>query len=219
MTGANVLLNVEKHGSKTDGGEALMQDGQATMNRAQWFVVWTQSHGERVVCDQLIAKGFQVFLPTMRTWSRQRGTRRMISLPMFPGYTFIKHALDKYSYVEILKTRGVVRVLGDGWERLTPVPDAEVEAIRRLSQSELPVFPHAYMREGQWVRITDGPLRGMEGVLVQSKPNKGLLVISVDLLRRSVAVEVDGTQVVPSAPIVAPFKGVGLRDVFAVQHA
>ena len=201
----------------TDGGEALLQ-ALAKMNAAQWFVVWTQSHAERSVCDQLVAKGFEAFLPTMRAWSRQRGTRKMIALPMFPGYTFIRHELDKHSHVEVLKTRGVVRVLGDGWERLSAVPDAEVDAIRRVSESELPVFPHAYMREGQWVRITDGPLRGMEGVLVQSKPNKGLLVVSVDLLRRSIAVEVDGTQVVPSTPSGLPFRAAAAQDAVAFQH-
>jgi transcription antitermination factor NusG len=171
---------------------------------APWFVLWTQSHCERLVSDQLSAKGFDVFLPTIRTWSRQRGVRRMISLPMFPGYSFIRHAIDRYSYVEILKTRGVVRVLGDGWERLSPVPDADIQAIQRVVQTDVPVFPHTYLREGQQVRIVDGPLKGIEGVLVHVKPNKGLLVISIELLRRSVAVEVDGTQVAPSEPVNNP---------------
>jgi transcription termination/antitermination protein NusG len=176
------------------------QDNTQTVSTQAWFVLWTQSHCERLVTDQLAAKGFEVFLPTISTWSRQRGVRRMMSLPMFPGYSFIRHAVDKHSYVEILKTRGVVRILGDGWDRLEPVPDTEVAAIQRLVQADVPVFPHAYLREGQRVRIVDGPLRGIEGVLLQSKPSKGLLVVSVELLRRSVAVEVDGTQVVPSAP-------------------
>jgi transcriptional antiterminator NusG len=153
------------------------------------------------VCDQLTATGFQMFLPSIRTWSKQRDVRRMISLPKYPGYTFIRHAIDKHSYVEVLKTRGVVRILGDGWDRLFPVPDPEVEAIQRIVETDVPVFPHRYLREGQWVHITDGPLRGVEGVLVHSKPNKGLLVVSVDLLRRSVAVEIDGTHMVPSAPV------------------
>jgi transcription antitermination factor NusG len=213
MTGAPFPDN-ERRAVTTDGGEALLQDNRNSSTAAQWFVLWTQSHCERVVCDQLQAKGFEVFLPTTRTWSRQRGVRKMISLPMFPGYTFIRNAIDKHRYVEILKTRGVVRILGDGWERLCPVPDAEVEAIQRIVDADLPVFPHAYLHEGQWVRITDGPLSGVEGVLVHSKPNKGLVVVSVDLLRRSIAVEVDGTQVAPSAP-VAPFGGARLREAVA----
>jgi transcription termination/antitermination protein NusG len=184
----------------------LALDNQQASDTPSWFVLWTQSHCERLVTDQLAAKGFEVFLPTIRTWSRQRGARKMISLPMFPGYSFIRHAVDRYSYVEILKTRGVVRILGDGWERLAPVPDDDVETIQRIVETDVPVFPHTYLREGQWVRIVDGPLRGVEGVLVQAKPSKGLLVISVELLRRSVAVEVDGTQVIPSVPVWQTFR-------------
>jgi transcription antitermination factor NusG len=184
----------------------LALDNQQTSDTPSWFVLWTQSHCERLVTDQLAAKGFEVFLPTIRTWSRQRGARKMISLPMFPGYSFIHHAVDRQSHVEILKTRGVVRILGDGWERLAPVPDGDVEAIQRIVETDVPVFPHTYLREGQWVRIVDGPLRGVEGVLVQARPSKGLLVISVELLRRSVAVEVDGTQVVPSVPAWQAFR-------------
>jgi len=75
------------------------------------------------------------------------------------------------------------------------VPEAEIDAIQRVLCSNLPVVAHPYLREGMRVRITHGPLNGVEGILVQSKPNKGLLVLSIDLLRRSIAVEVDETVV------------------------
>ena len=197
----------------------MLHDTEKTLAAPSWFVLWTESHCERLVNDQLAAKGFEVFLPTIRTWSRQRGARRMISLPMFPSYSFIRHPVDRHSYVEILKTRGLVRILGDGWERLSPVPEAEVDAIRRIVQTDVPVFPHAYLREGERVRIIDGPLKGVEGVLVQAKPNKGLLVISVELLRRSVAVEVDGTQVVSSAPSWQAVRRTAAGELFAVHHS
>jgi transcriptional antiterminator NusG len=114
---------------------------------------------------------------------------------MFPGYLFLHHAVDKGSYVEVLKTRGVVAVLGERWDRLAVVPDAEIEALRRVVDARLPVVSYSYLREGQRVRIADGPLRDIEGILVRSKPRKGLLVLSVELLRRSIAVEVDCTLV------------------------
>ena len=163
----------------------------------QWFAAWTRSHCEQLVHEQLIGKGFHAFLPTIRTWSRRSGARHLIPLPMFPGYVFLRHPMDKHSYVEILKTRGLVRILGERWDRLAPVSDSEMDAIERIAGTELPVLPHPYLREGQRVRITDGPLAGVEGILAHSKPNKGVLVISVDLLQRSVAVEVDCTRVVP----------------------
>ena len=75
--------------------------------------------------------------------------------------------------------------------------DAEIDALRRIQESDVPVWPHAYLREGQRVRIQEGPLTGVEGVLVRSRPNRGVFVLSVDLLRQSVALEVDCTAVVP----------------------
>jgi transcription antitermination factor NusG len=166
---------------------------------AQWFVLWTHSHSERLVHDQLAGKGFEMFLPTIKTWSRRKGGQAPIALPMFPGYVFLRHPMDKRSYVEIAKARGLVRVLGERWDRPAPVPDDEIDAIRRVVASDVPVFPHPYLREGQQVRITAGPLAGLDGLLISTKLQKGLLVVSVDLLQRSVAVEVDCTQVQPTS--------------------
>jgi transcription antitermination factor NusG len=114
---------------------------------------------------------------------------------MFPSYLFLCHIMDKIAFIEVSKARGLVRVLGERWDRLSVVPESEVNAIQRVLQAEVPVAPHPYLREGQRVRITHGPLSGVEGILVQSKPNKGLLVLSIELLRRSIAVEVDATAV------------------------
>jgi transcriptional antiterminator NusG len=167
---------------------------------AQWYVLWTHSNSERLVHDQLAGKGFEIFLPTMKAWSRRRGAQLPIAVPMFPGYVFLRQAIDKHSYVEIAKTRGLVRVLGDRWDRLAPVPDQEIDAIRRVVASDVPVFAHPYLREGQQVRITAGPLAGVTGLLVATNPQKGLLVVSVELLHRSVAVEFDCTHVCPASP-------------------
>jgi transcriptional antiterminator NusG len=86
-----------------------------------------------------------------------------------------------------------VRMIGERWDRLDAVPDAEIEAIQRLVQSGDPILPYPYLREGQRVRITRGPLADVEGILVRANPKKGLLVVSVNLLRRSVAVQLDCT--------------------------
>ena len=164
---------------------------------AQWFALWTHSHCEQLVRDQLIAKGFEAFLPTIRTWSRRAGTQRLIPLPMFPSYLFVRQAMDKRSYIEILKSRGLARILGARWDCLTAVTDTEIAAVRRIQGAETAVMPHPYLHEGHRVRINAGPLAGVEGILVRHRPNRGLLVISVDLLRQSVAVEVDCTLVTP----------------------
>ena len=159
----------------------------------KWYALWTQSHCEELVRDQLDAKGFHLFLPKIEVWSRRNGVRRRILTPMFHGYLFLHHVMDHLSYVEVRKARGLVRILGDRWDCLATVPDIEVEAIQKVVNADLPALPHPYLREGQRVRITGGPLAGVEGILSQTNVNKGLLILSIDLFRRSVAVEIDCT--------------------------
>ena len=160
---------------------------------APWHVLWTRSHCERLVADQLAAKGFRVFVPTLAVWSRRGERRALAPSPMFPGYVFLHHALDKWSDVEVRKARGVVSILGEGWDRRAVVPAAQIDAIARVVEARLPAVAHAYLREGQRVRIIGGPLTDTEGILVRTKPGKGLLVLSIELLHGSVAVEVDCT--------------------------
>lgn len=162
-----------------------------------WFGVWTKSHCERLVAQHLSTRGFAAFLPEMGVWSTRAGATRVIRVPMFPGYLFVRTAMDKHRYVEMLKVRGIVRILEDGWTRLTPIPDSQVEAIQRLVDADVPVFPHPHLRHGDRVRVVDGPLMGLEGIFVHDKLRKGRLVLSVDLLGRSVSVEVDCTAVSP----------------------
>ena len=176
-------------GAGAEGGGAL------TDEQRPWHVIWTQSHAEQLVFDQLAGKGFEPFLPKLEVWSRRGNVRRIRSVPMFPGYLFLRHDIDKNSYVEILKARGVVRILGDRWDQLAIVPAGEVEAIRRVAGSGPAAQPHPYLKEGKRVRITNGPLTGVEGILLSVRPDKGLLVVSIELLKRSVAVEVDCTLV------------------------
>ena len=163
----------------------------------RWHALWTRSHCERLVHDQLLARGFQLFFPEIDVWSTRGGVRRLIPAPMFPGYLFLRTAMDKTAYIDVIKARGLVRILGEQWDRLDVVPDAQIEALERIVAVRVPVLTYPFLHEGQRVRITRGPLADLEGVLVQIKPNKGLLVLSVDLLKRSVAVEVDCTHVHP----------------------
>jgi transcription antitermination factor NusG len=163
-----------------------------------WHALWTRSHCEQLVHDQLAVKGFDLFLPKIDQWSRRGGVRRLIRVPLFPGYVFVHGAMDKAGYVEVLKARGLVQVLGERWDRLATIPDGEIDAIQRIVGARVPTLPYPYLREGQRVRITRGPLADVEGILVRTKPNRGLLVVSVDLLQRSVAAQVDCTWVVPA---------------------
>jgi transcription antitermination factor NusG len=159
-----------------------------------WRVAWTRSNCEQLVYEQLVTKGFDLFLPTAEAWSRRGRVRVRGRVPLFRGYLFLRHAVDKASYLEVCKARGLVRLLGQRWDQLEIVPDSEIDAIQKLVHSKLPVFPYPFLREGQRVRITDGPLTDVEGILVRTNPKKGLVVVSVELLQRSVAVQLDCTR-------------------------
>ncbi len=161
----------------------------------RWHALWTRSNCEQLVADQLATKGFRLFLPKLEAWIRRRGVRYRTQVPMFPGYLFLHHAIDKASYLAICQVTGLVRVLGERWDRLAIVPPADIEVIQRVLRARLRVLHHPYLRHGQRVRITSGPLVDVEGILVRSRPNRGLVVISIDMLQRSIAVEVDSTLV------------------------
>jgi len=163
----------------------------------RWYVLWARTHSEQMVYDQLAAKGFDLFLPMMAVWSRRNGVRYRANVPMFPGYLFFHHLMDSTSYIELRQARGLVKILGDSWDRLAVVPESEIMAIQRVHAAGLTVQPYPYLREGQRVKITEGLLAGAEGILLKTKPNKGLLVVSINLLQRSVAVEVDCALVAP----------------------
>lgn len=188
---------------RTKGGEALPENAKTPTERTsdppdldvrgKWYAIWTQSHFEQLVYQQLTGKGFQAFLPTLDVWSTRGGVRTLSRIPMFSGYLFLHHDMDHASYVEVCKARGLVRILGEAWDRLAVVPDAEITAIRTVVEAKLPALPHPFLREGQRVRMTRGPLAGAEGILVQAKPDKGLLVLSIELFQRSIAIEVDCT--------------------------
>src|SRR5688500_11404433 len=194
-----------RHG-QTERGEALLsangsdRHAHEWQHRAQsrptareaWYAVWLRSHYEQIVTQQLSAKGFQTFLPQVRSWSRRSGSARAIRMPMFPGYVFVREALDKGRYLDLLKVPGVVRVLEDGWSRLTPVNDEEIEAIQQIASADVMAFPHAHLQRGQRVRVLDGPLAGLEGIFAHDEPSKGRLVVSVNMLGRSIAVEMNG---------------------------
>ncbi|MBI4526143.1 MAG: UpxY family transcription antiterminator [Deltaproteobacteria bacterium] len=199
---------------RSEGGEALaaiitseaadlewqssLQDQPQESADRQWYALWTRSHCENLVCDQLAAKGFRPFLPIMSVWSRRGGLRQLSQVPLFPGYLFLRHAMDKSSYIEVRKSRGLVAILGERWDRLAVIPDEQIEAIRKVLRAQLPAVSHPYLREGQRVRIARGPLKDVEGILVRIKSDKGLLVVSIELLKRSIAVEVDCTLVAPA---------------------
>jgi transcription antitermination factor NusG len=156
-----------------------------------WFAVWTRNQYEPRVSDQLRRKRFEVFLPIVRVPSRRRDKRVVLDQPLFPGYVFLRFAPSRSSWVAVASTDGVVRVLGQGWDGLQPVPDDQVEAVRRVVTSAQSARAVPWIHVGDRVRIAVGPLAGLEGLVRDWCRGRATFVVNVDLLQRSVGVEIE----------------------------
>jgi len=152
-----------------------------------WHALYTRHQHEKVVAQALTGKGFEIFLPQYRTIRKWKDRQKEISLPLFPNYVFILGGLDRM--LNIVTTPGVHSLVSWGG-RPAEIPWKEIEAVRRLVDSSLPVEPHPFLKCGDFVRIKSGALEGIEGILVR-KTRGVRLVLSVEMLSRSAAVEVD----------------------------
>ncbi len=158
-----------------------------------WFAVQTRLRYEQFAAEHLRSKGYDPFLPVYTCRRRWSDRIKKVDLPLFPGYLFCK--FDLQNRLPILVTPGVIQVVGSG-KCPVAVDDAEIAAIQGIIQSGLPREPWPFLQVGQRVRIASGPLSGYEGILLNVKGNHRL-VLSVSLLRRSVAVEVDSAWASP----------------------
>ena len=162
-----------------------------------WYAVHTRSRHEDRVHLGLTQKTYHSFLPKMEVWSKRKDRRKKIMIPMFPGYIFVELlSLDNTIKVDVLKTFGVVRILGKprGSEPL-PIPDEKIDAIQRIVQSKVEVQQFQYPKVGEPARIIDGPFKGVEGLVLKTDYEKELFVVAIELLQRSVAIKLEGFQI------------------------
>ncbi len=156
-----------------------------------WWAIYTRHQHEKVIADVLSAKGFEIFLPLYDSIRRWRDRQMLLSLPLFPCYLFVRGGLSRR--FQILNTPGVHMALTHG-DRIALIPEKEIEAIRRTVEGPFRMEPHPFLRCGDRVRVIRGSLEGVEGILIRKK-NQFRLVLSVDMLAKSVAVEIDASNV------------------------
>ena len=152
-----------------------------------WYAAYTSANHEKRVAQQLAWRSVEHFLPVYESVRPWKDRRVRLQLPLFPGYVFVRLALR--DRLHVLQVPGVARLVGfDG--RPTPVTAEDIEAIRACLAGNRDVQPHPYVRCGQRVLVLSGPLAGFSGIVVRQK-NRTRVVVSFDVLERSVAVEVD----------------------------
>lgn len=152
-----------------------------------WGAIYTRHQHEKTIAEILTAKGLEVFLPTFKSTRRWKDRNKVLSLPLFPCYLFLRGMQSRR--LQVLTTPGIISILSVNGEPAL-IPESEIEAVRKAIEFGNHVEPHPFLRTGDRVRVTYGPLEGLEGILVRKK-NLYRLVLSVEILERSAAVEVD----------------------------
>jgi transcription antitermination factor NusG len=196
---------IEDHrpeGKACEDGKALASPGETSpvvVPGSAWYALYVQVNHEKKVALQLSQKAVSHFLPLAERWSSRKDRRTRIHVPLFPGYIFIHTCLDYATHVEIVKIPGTVYILRNT-EGPVPIPDHQIHSLRTILEQVKDLTVHPYLKEGQWVRVVRGPLEGCVGILVRRNPKKGRLVVSVDVIRRSVSVELDIEDVSPVDP-------------------
>jgi transcription antitermination factor NusG len=159
----------------------------------RWYAAQTCANHEKRVQEQLLQRTVDAYVPVYASVRRWKDRRVKLQLPLFPGYVFVRLALR--DRLQVLQTPSVVRLVGFGGQPAA-LPDREIDALRQGLAREMHLEPHPYLKVGQRVRVTAGPLEGLVGILVRRK-NVARLIVSFDLIMRSVAVEINQAEVEP----------------------
>jgi transcription antitermination factor NusG len=172
---------------------ALKMDSVTNQSSA-WWAIYTRHQHEKVVAEMLSAKGFEVFLPLYESKRHWKDRSKMLSLPLFPCYLFVRG--EHQRRLQVVTTPGVHTILCNG-EHVAIVPEAEIQAIRKTVEGPFHFAPHPFLKCGERVRVMRGALEGVEGILVRKK-NQYRLVLSVEMLAQAVEVEIDVLDVEPA---------------------
>ena len=162
---------------------------------SRWFAAYTSPRHEKHVSQQMRRRGIQNFLPLYKSVRRWKDRRKELELPIFPGYLFVRFAPRER--LNVLQSPGVVNLVSFQG-RPAPLPDAEIEILQRQLSQNAGFQPHPFLTVGRRVRVHSGPMAGVEGILVRKK-DRFRVVVSIELIRQSVAMEIDQLDVEPAS--------------------
>ena len=154
-----------------------------------WYAVHTKSRFENVVFEGLAKKSLKVFLPKVLVQSKRRDRKKMIRIPLFPGYLFVKTDLNPYEQLDILKTTGVVRFIGSK-QGPVPVPSEDIASLEIMIKSDQPVATGNRFRKGDRVIVVQGPFTGVNGTFARYG-GQGRVIVNIEALGQFASVEVN----------------------------
>lgn len=182
-------------GLERDSKAILSGEPTLTKEPLRWFAVQTRSRHEKKAHAELQEKGIQSFLPLFAEKHKWSDRQRVVEMPLFPQYLFVRIAVSSDERIAVLRTNGVVGLVGTKGSGIA-IPDVQVERIQRVIEQKIPYNPHLYLNVGKRIRIRGGALDGVEGILTAVNGDQ-TLVVSVELIQRSLAVRIAGFEVEP----------------------
>ena len=179
-------------------GTLIESVGSGSSSRVAWYALQVRSRKENHVASQITGQGYECFLPTCTSIRKWSDRVKELEQPLFPGYLFCR--FDFQDRRPLITTPGVLQIVGSARTAI-PVSDEEIRALQLVVSSGVSKQPWLYLEVGQRVRVNYGALAGLEGILVSSRGNHRV-VLSVTLLQRSVAMEVDSAWLTPTEDVV-----------------
>jgi transcription antitermination factor NusG len=173
--------------------ESLLENANPNSPDLCWFAIQTRPRYEKKIASELQEKGIEAFLPLVSAKHQWSDRQRLVHLPLFPGYVFVRIAFSLSARISVLRTNGVsnfVGVRGLG----TAIPDGEIEAVQTVLEHRIPFEPYPFLRVGQRVCVRGGSLDGIQGVLTAINGDQSL-VVSVELIQRSIAMRITGYKI------------------------
>ena len=161
-----------------------------TIDTPKWYALHTRSRFEQKVYDGISGKSLEVFLPRVQVMSRRKDRRKKILVPLLPGYVFVHFDMNPETYWDIVKTTGVVRMIGFEGKPVA-AREEEIASLMILDGTDRTVQNRAYMSRGDRVMIMEGPFKGLVGFYLRHKGQSKKVVVSIELLHRSLAVELE----------------------------
>ena len=188
----NVLLCVSYASSDSASAVPASSIAELEDRDIHWYAAYTRANHEKRIAQELVRRSVEHYLPLYESVRKWKDRRVRLQMPLFPGYIFVRLALR--DRLRVLEVPGVARLVGFHGQP-TPVPEEDLEAVRTCLAGHRRVEPHRYIQRGQRVRVISGPLTGLSGIVVRQR-NSTRFVISLELLKRSVAVELEAADVV-----------------------
>lgn len=167
----------------------------ATNLKKNWYAVTVKPKHEFKVFEKLQGSNFETFLPTIERLRQWKDRKKLITFPLFPNYIFVRLYPAYENFLSVLKTKGVIKLLGTIPGNPEVIPDIQINSLKKILENKKDIDLYPYLKEGEKIIIKRGPLTGIEGILIKKDSQQHTLIVSIDLLNQSISLKIDTSDV------------------------